>query len=415
MLRFDLLGTLGGVRFRAPAADACLVAAGNSLTVINATSGETVPLFLGAGALPVAGEATAHGARVTVTVDGVTGGLLPDLIAAARLAGAEGHSLRGGLAAGGGFAQAVEVIAVTLPSGASLLYAARPAGSGIDRFALGPDGTLAFLGRMADGAGVPLASVAAMATVQVGGAGYLLAGSQTEHGLTAFRIGADGALAQVATLTQGDGLPVQTITAMQTVVMGGASFAIVAAAGSSSLTVVRILDGGGMVITDQLIDELGTRFAGATVLDVVTHQGRVFVVAAGSDDGITLLTLLPDGTLQVLDVLADGLTTSLADISAVRAVVVGNELQVAVLSGIDAGLTVLRVDLSTLGATGTATALDDVVAAPAGGGSVAAGAGADIVLDSAGSDLLSGGAGGDLFVLGRDGVADTILDFDPAV
>ena len=145
MLRFDGVGTLGGLRFRAPAADACMVFAGGSLTVINTTAGETAFLSPVAGGAPVVGSFTLHGARQPVTIGGMAGGILPDSLAAARAAGADGHSLRAFLSPTGGVAQAVEVMAVTLPSGQTVLYAARLAGSGIDAFTLAALNTLASL------------------------------------------------------------------------------------------------------------------------------------------------------------------------------------------------------------------------------------------------------------------------------
>ncbi|OYU17193.1 MAG: hypothetical protein CFE34_17040, partial [Rhodobacteraceae bacterium PARR1] len=80
MQRLDAVGMLGGVRFRAPAPDVPIYAAGGQTRLINAVTGETVALSLSQGALAQVVAATTHGARVAVTVDGVAGGLLPDLL-----------------------------------------------------------------------------------------------------------------------------------------------------------------------------------------------------------------------------------------------------------------------------------------------------------------------------------------------
>lgn len=417
MQRLDTVGMLGGVRFRAPSPDVPIYAAGGQTRMLNAVTGETVALSLSQGAMAQVLGSTAHGARVAVTVDGVAGGLLPDLLDAAR--GAGGRSVMGWLTEAPIWTSAVEVVA-HVTAGGTYLYASRPQGQGVTVYALGADNSLRPVAVTPDIGDSYARGISAMAIAQAGGRNFLLTASVPENGVSVFAIGADGRLTLTHSLNADytapgrATIPVQSPQAMAVVEVAGKTHVFLAASGSSSLTALQLDGRGVLTATGQVIDTLNGRFDHVTALDAIAVGERVFVVAAGLDDGVTLLTLLPDGTLQVLDVLADTLATGLADVSALRLVRVGNELQVLVTSSVEAGVTVLSVSLATLGAVGTATAGDDLLTVSQ-GGTVQAGAGDDLILDAAGSERLSGGAGRDTFILRADGQRDVILDFTPGV
>ncbi|MBC2837142.1 calcium-binding protein [Paragemmobacter straminiformis] len=414
-MEFTRVGVVSGARFGVPLAQASLVPeqGGAGVRVFNPVAAETVRLGLSVSGLAGVTGFTSHGtARVAVTVGGVSGSLATDLVASAKLAA--GVALTGYLTPTPVASQAVEVMAVSA-GGVDYLVATRPAGTGIEVFRIGADQSLTRVAGFADTAETSVAAVSALAFAQAGGVALVFAGSASENGVSAFALDAEGGLVPVATAGAAQGVPMQGVSCLKVVESGGTSWLVAGAAGSSSLTVFRLEAGGRMVPVDHVVDDLGTRFAGVVALDAVAVGGRVFVVAAGADDGISLLTLLPDGRLVHLASLADSLTTGLANISDLRLSLVGGVLQVLVLSGAEAGLTQLSVDLRNLGAVGEAgTAGDDLLTAPAGGAALAGGAGRDILLDGAGSDTLGGGAGADVFVLAADGTRDVITDFDIA-
>ncbi len=422
-MEFTERGILAGDRFGLPMARASLLVepGGAALRVFNPVAAETVRVALPAGAAAATGAAqvtglVSHGAqRVALVVDGVAGSVATDLVACARLA--PGVMLTGYLAAQSPTAaQAVAVMAFEA-GGAAYLVAARPAGSGIEMFRIGADQSLQRVAGLADTPDIAGARISALAMAEAGGRTVIYAASGSEHGVTAYAVGAGGALSVLGSLGMAEGVPVQGLTALRTVSAEGKTWLVAGAAGSSSLTVFRIGADGMPDPVDHVIDERGSRFAGVTALDAISHDGRVFVVAAGADDGISLFTLLPDGTLLHLAALADTATLGLARVSDLRLSVVDGVMQIAVLSAAEAGLTHLSVDLRGLGAAGgeTGTAGDDLLVAGAGGATLSGGAGADILVDGAGIDRLAGGAGADLFVPLADGTRDTITDFDPAL
>lgn len=414
-MEFTRVGVISGARFGVPLAQASFVAeqGGAALRVFNPVAAETVRLSLTATGLAGVTGFTSHGtARVAVTVGGVSGSLATDLVVSAKMAA--GVGLTGFLGAVPTAANAVEVMAVS-SGGVDYLIATRPAGTGIEVFRIGADQGLTRVSGVADTADTAVAGVSALAFGQLGGVPVVFAGSAAEDGVTAFALDAAGGLVPVATAGAAQGVPMQGVSCLTTIESGGQSWLVAAASGSSSLTVFSLGADGKMVAVDHVVDDLATRFAGVVAVDAVAVGGRVFVVAAGADDGISLLTLLPDGKLLHLASLADSVTTGLANIADLRLSLVGGVMQVMVLSGAEAGVTQLSVDLRMLGAVGGAgTAGDDLLIAPLSGGALAGGAGRDILLDGAGQDTLGGGVGADVFVLTADGQRDVIADFDIA-
>ncbi|XXF87878.1 hypothetical protein TabM4_14460 [Tabrizicola sp. M-4] len=405
MLEIQRVGVALGARFAQPSAQGELVVvpgASPVLRMFNPVLNETVVIVPGAAGPVVEGFAVQGAARVPVTVGGVAGSLPVDMIAAAQLPGAGG--LTGHLTPGAPLqARAVEMLAVDL-GGQAYLIAARPAGSGVEAFRIGPGQALTAVSALVDTGASALAGVAALAGANVGGRVFVYAGSALEHGVTVLELGAGGVLSRGSVVGQAQGVPLQGVSALETVAAFGATWLVAAAAGSSSLTVFRIGADGVPVPVDHVTDALTTRFQAVTALEVVTHGDWVFVIAAGADEGLSVFAMTRGGRLVHLATQEDRLDLGLANISALRAVVVGDRLQVLALSGAEAGLTQLALPLAGLGAVVSAF-----------GGVASGGAGRDLILDGAGAEVLSGGAGADVFVMRADGQRDVIADFDPAM
>lgn len=266
--------------------------------------------------------------------------------------------------------------------------------------------------------------ITAMATITGPTQTWVLTLSGGQNSLSVMRVGADGQLTRGPRMNAGDGLILNDGTVMEVATAGGHSFVLVGAAGSGTIAVVEFTD-GGMILRDQVLDELGTRFAGVTALATAVVGGQIYVAAGGSDDGVSLMTVLPDGRLVHLATLADGNATALTNPAALAMAGRGGGLDLFVAGGgPQGGISHLRADLGAIGITErlndggqarTGTTGRDQIVGGAGNDSIAGGAGDDILVDGAGADRLSGGAGADVFVLRADGATDTITDFEPGV
>lgn len=264
-------------------------------------------------------------------------------------------------------------------------------------------------------------TVAALATVVQGGADYLLALSPDTATLTSYRIASDR-LEAVAMLDPAQGLPVAVPHLLEVVELAGRDYVLLGAHGTSSISVLELQD-GVPVLRDQVGDDMKTRFQNITVLDTVSVSGRVFILAGGADDGLSLLELLPGGRLLHHATVADGPATSLGNVPALAVDVVDGRI-IVFASGQEAdGVTVLAIETGDLapprlagpaGDTLVGDGRNDLLAGGAGGDLLHGQGGDDILLDGAGSDTMWGGAGADVFVFVRDGQRDVVMDFDPA-
>ena len=224
--------------------------------------------------------------------------------------------------------------------------------------------------------------------------------NQTAGGVQSFQLTASGLFA-VDAIGIADGLSPATPSALQSLTAYGQSWAVLADAGSSSLSVLSVSAAGEMALVDQLSDTLATRFGGVTALSSVTVNGRALVVAAGDDGGVSLLELLPDGRLlhlasQALEASAEaGLLGPVTEIVA-HASPQDGKLRVYLASQTLPGVAHLTVNLCNLGAAGTTgSATNDLLI---GAATLTGGAGDDVLVANMGGGVLTGGSGADLFV-----------------
>lgn len=313
----------------------------------------------------------------------------------------------------------------TGPADAAVLTADSPAGDTVSVFAVPAAGLASFQSQSPrDPAAPDLSPVAPPPLpLSLNGQAHLLHLSADTHALIlSTDAGAGTPQTEIARVGAADGLGLQTPTGLELIEAWGKTYAIVGAAGSSSLSVVEVTATGALVPRDHVFDDMESRFSGVTALTSVQAGDRVFVLAGGADDGITLFELLANGQLVLRDTVADDHGLTLDDPAALAAVASDYVLQVFAGSESEPGITQFSAALGVPGATllaGTRSAQlqgsdgdDRLIGGPAADTLVGA-AGRDTLLDGGGADSLTGGAGRDLFVLVADGAEDHILDFDP--
>ena len=317
----------------------------------------------------------------------------------------------------------IATVTVTLADGTQMVYGGLAGASGVGHLVFSATGSLTGSGVTADTAATAAGQVVALAAAPIGGQQYLFTASSQDVGVTMWAVSSAGALAPVNTLTGGNGgLWIGTPTAMATAVVAGQTYLVLTSAGSSTINLIAVGPGSTMIVTDSVMDDLNSRFAGATAMTVVEHGGQTYVVAGGGDDGISLFQILPGGRLLALAHLADTAAMGLSDVSAIAAQSTSTGIEIFVGSSSETGITQLRYDPGPAGQTLialssgsglTGSGANDVLAGGAGNDWLSGGGGDDILIDGAGQDGMSGGTGADIFVLAADGTPDTITDFTP--
>ncbi|WP_289053015.1 calcium-binding protein, partial [uncultured Aliiroseovarius sp.] len=320
----------------------------------------------------------------------------------------------------GGRMSTIEAVEI---SGTTYVYTANIARAGLSEYELGDNRQLQIKTDMTSMAELPEGiDIVDFATIEVGGTTYLLAASNLHQGVVSYELGPNGHPIQRDTLGAADGVGISSPTAVECAEFGGVSFVVIAAAGSSSLTVLQAHPDGSLLPVDHIIDNLNTRFDGVTELEIVEVEGRVYVLAGGADDGISLFVLGPNGQLIHVDTLSDDMSTAMQNVSALAAEAVGGAIQIFATSESEEGITQLRFNPGNIGQTVggdaggevfTGTSADDLFDGAGGDDILNGGGGDDILIDGAGQDILTGGTGDDVFVLVADGNHDVITDFDP--
>ena len=253
----------------------------------------------------------------------------------------------------------------------------------------------------------------------------LLALDQTTGALHVFDVDATtGALAPGGWIDGAHGLSVANPTALGVVSAHGATWALIGAADTNSLSVVRMDDDGSLTVTDHLLDTLGTRFGGVHALSVAQAGDHVFVVAGGADDGLSLFRLLPDGRLLHAETLPHDVSRGLENVEDLAAAILGGRLQVFVAGDSRGGVSQFSQDVLDLGIVTTSTGAgatlltgtegdDLLVSHGSGADTLDGGAGNDILVTGPAETMLRGGAGADTFVVSAGSGHVTIEDFTP--
>lgn len=307
----------------------------------------------------------------------------------------------------------------------TVVAATSDAGTGtLQLWQVGTNGRFGMLGQMTGDAAAELIACPALAVLDHGGSRLVLAVSAAGDSFSSYRIGTGGTLELAGTVGASAGLGIATPQDIVTATVQGRSYALLAAPGSSSIAVAEVGADGRLRVTDLVADDLYSRFNRVTLLETHAVGDRVLIAAAGADDGITLMTLLPGGRLVRLASFEARSGVPLMNPAALALDWSGGRIDIFAAAEGATGLVRLRATPGAAapilqGGAGndrlTGDARSDMILGGAGNDTLSGGAGDDILRDGAGSDTLSGGAGADVFVLDGDGLRDTITDFEPGV
>jgi Ca2+-binding RTX toxin-like protein len=301
----------------------------------------------------------------------------------------------------GGSAQQAMRDIVALDTNVGQIFVATHHGSShLTSFTISTSGQMQVLSTLPSSADHSDNSAIAAATVD--GRPLVLVASADQDSIVSYSLSPDGVLSQADSRGAINGLGINGPAEVEVVGVGDNSYVILAATQTSSLTVLHLESDGSLTVTDHIIDNRYSRFQNVQSTATLETEDRVFVLAGGTDDGLTLLTLLPDGTLQHLATIAQTQLNGLEDVSDVSMALDGDQLILFALGQGSDSFSVLTFDLSELG---------DILQAPLAGGDPIGGTLDDIIQDGPGIDVLTGGAGADIFALEQDGYADTITDF----
>jgi Ca2+-binding RTX toxin-like protein len=293
--------------------------------------------------------------------------------------------------------------------------------SGFQAYQIRDDLSLEHKKTFADTAATHAGDITAITSATVAGRSYFFVASALDAGVTCYWMGQWGNIKIRGSIGANDGLGIAAPTALETATVDGKLYLILGSAGSGTISVLRVNNWGSLFIEDHRLDDLNTRFEGVQALEVFSVGNRSFLLAGGSDDGLSLFEINPGGRLSHIESIADQINTTLQDISAITATVVGSTVQVFV-AGSETGFTQFTIDLGNIGNARfgtdqddniTGNSKDELIFGKDGNDILNGGGGNDRIIDGAGVDRMTGGSGNDVFVFIDDGRMDYIMDFTP--
>lgn len=324
------------------------------------------------------------------------------------------------LASNGTLAQWSDSTAFSI-GGQAHLVTARWDTPGLQVFRVDGPTALTRLQTLQDGPKTTLSDVSALLTITPGSAPVIVAASGAEGGLATYVAGANGQLALADTLGAAFGLGMGGITALASAQVLGETYVLAGGATTGTIGSFRVNALGVLFEADHRLDSLATRFGGVQDIATFTHQSRSFAVAGGADDGLALFEVGPGGRLYHMHSIADQAGWTLGNVTSIAATVVGDTAQVFAAGGAAPGITQFEIDLSGMGtrALGPAgggtlggTPRDDHLEARGTGRTTLQGMGGDDRLVAGpGETILTGGAGDDIFVFRPGGGTGRITDF----
>ncbi|SFJ43997.1 hypothetical protein [Jannaschia pohangensis] len=245
---------------------------------------------------------------------------------------------------------------------------------------------------------------------EVGSATYLVAAVSGADTIISYSVADDGRLTEIGRIGAANGLGIHLPEVITSVHLGTQTYVLVGSAGSGTLTVLRVPANGRLQAVDHVVDDLGTRFDGIVAIETLMVNGTQLVFVAGSDDGLSVLQLLPNGRLIHRATIEDTLESTLQNINDIEVIQNGNRIQIFVTGTVEDGISLLEIDIAEIGLTRiTGTA----------GQSLSGGTNDDVLFARHMNVQLTGGAGADRFVFdagyGASGSLGTIMDFQPGV
>lgn len=311
----------------------------------------------------------------------------------------------------------------TTASGLSLVYGSTRGQAAVTLWQQLPDGRLLQGDSTTRPAGLPAdAQIDAILPLRVGGLDLLISASTRGNFIASHRVRPDGTLEPAELFGADNGTGFNGPRDIAAVEVAGRHYLVVSSAQSSSLTTVRVLPDGALIPVDHVIDELATRFRNATVMETVTIDGRAYVLAGGSDDGLSLFTLTPDGRLIHLSSIADQAETTLLDVSALAVRAIGGKIAVFAASQVEQGISQFVIDLGPIGQTvqvgaglHDGTADNDLIQGGNGTTRINGGDGDDILIAGNRTLWMYGGNGADTFIPLPIAGQVMIGDYEPGI
>jgi 6-phosphogluconolactonase (cycloisomerase 2 family) len=260
-------------------------------------------------------------------------------------------------------------LTTTVVDGTTYLYVNGASDDGISSFSVANDGTVTNVENISDDATVNLNGAIAGRAITIGGTDYYITAAGTDRGVSVFSIANDG------TLTNTDNASATTVTllyqpiGMTSTTVDGTPYLYVTSYGDDGINGYSVADDGSLTLVDLVADDGTLNLDGAQPIGAVEVDGSTFLVAGSlDDDGLSSFSIANDGTLTNVDNEADTGSVYLDGVNALSfAEVDGTSYVFTTASFRDDGVSVYSIasngsltNVANVGESGSVALLDPV-------------------------------------------------------
>lgn len=247
-------------------------------------------------------------------------------------------------------------LAASAVGGVTYLFVPGDTDDGIATFSVGADGTLTNVANITDDGALLLNNVEAVTTAVVDGVTYLVAAGRSDHGLSVFRVEANGSLVNVFNIADDATRLLNGAASLATAEIGGIRYVFTAAVGDRGISVFAMAADGSLTLVDDVADDATLYLFNARLIATAAVGAATYLFASGvSEDGVSVFSVAADGTLTNVFNVGDDATLQLDGVSALATATAGGTTYLFASSISDNGVSVFAV-----GADGALTNVDNI-------------------------------------------------------
>ena len=246
----------------------------------------------------------------------------------------------------------------TVIGGTTYLFVAGFDDNGVSVFSVAADGTLTNVDNVTDGGVLELSGATGVTTAVIAGTTYLFAAGQIDDGVSVFSVAADGALTNVANVSDDATLQLDGATDVTTAVIGGTTYLFVTGQFDSGVSVFSVAADGALTNVANVTNDATLELASARGVTTAVVGGTTYLFVAGNiDNGVSVFAVAADGTLTNVDNVddSDDPALELEGAFGVTTTVIGGITYLFVTGANDNGVSVFSV-----AADGTLTSVANI-------------------------------------------------------
>lgn len=231
--------------------------------------------------------------------------------------------------------------------GTDLLFVGGYNDNGISVFTIAANGALASASDFPDNGTTSFDSPHSVSTTVVDGTTYLFVGGGSYYsgGLSVFSVASNGTLTNVENVSDSGSLNLRGDVSVTTAAIDGTTFLFAAGRLDSGVSVFSVAANGALTNVANLSDSAGRLINTTSGLSVFTYDGSTYLVVAGEwDDGFSVFSVAANGALTPVADIADDSTKLLDNLHALVSGTIDGMPYIFTGASLDDGISSFTVD-----------------------------------------------------------------------